>query len=93
MGGVKETEKLDGVLNITVMAHEGEEILDTNALERVCLRIHVVGETPEKLAENLVRISRTLNIVSTDGKDMQIEPLNFERCLDAIYNTTSFEKK
>lgn len=92
MGGVTEAEVLPGVLNITVMAHEGEEILDTNALERVCLRIHVVGETPEKLAENLVRISKTLNILSTEGEEMQLEPLTYERCLAAIRGATSFAK-
>lgn len=92
MGGVTEAEVLPGVLNITVMAHEGEEILDTNALERVCLRIHVVGETPEKLAENLVRISKTLNILSTEGEEMQLEPLIYERCLAAIHGATSFAK-
>ncbi|MBO5939089.1 MAG: hypothetical protein J6Q82_06280 [Clostridia bacterium] len=90
MGGVKDAEKLNGVLNITVMAHEGEEILDTNALERVCLRIHVVGETPEKLSENLVRISSTLQIISTTGNEMQLEPLSYERCLKAINAATSF---
>jgi biotin carboxylase len=90
MGGIIEAEKLPGVLNITVMAREGEEILDTNALERVCLRIHVVGETPEKLAENLVGISDTLNIISTSGEDMQLEPLRYDRCLEAIHGATSF---
>ena len=93
MGGVEEVKTLDGVLNVTVMCHEGEEILETNALERVCLRIHVVGETPEKLAQNLVRISETLQIMSTEGTEMQLEPLTYERCLDAIYATTSFTKE
>ena len=92
MGKIDEVEKLDGVLNVTVMCREGEEILETNALERVCLRIHVVGETPEKLAENLVNISNTLEIVSTEGEDMQIEPLTYRRCIDAIYATTSFHR-
>jgi len=93
MGGVAEVEKSRGVLNVTVMCHEGEEILETNALERICLRIHVVGETPEQLAENLVHISNTLDIVSTEGEDMQIEHLTYERCLAAIYATTSFAPK
>ncbi len=92
MGGVEEVKQLDGVLNVTIMSHEGEEVFETNALERICLRIHVVGETPEKLAENLVRISDTLKIMSTEGEEMQIEPLTYERCLDAIYATTSFSK-
>ncbi len=90
MGGVAEVERLDGVLNVTVMCKEGEEILETNALERICLRIHVVGETPEKLAETLVKISKTLNILSTEGEEMQLEPLTYERCLEAIHATTTF---
>jgi hypothetical protein len=90
MGGVAEVEKLDGVLNVTVMCREGEEILETNALERICLRIHVVGETSEKLAETLVKISKTLNILSTEGEEMQLEPLTYERCLEAIHATTTF---
>jgi biotin carboxylase len=90
MGGLEEVMGLEGVLNVTVMCREGTEILETNALERICLRIHVVGETPEKLAENLVRISETLKILSTEGNEMQIEPLTYERCLDAIHKTTSF---
>lgn len=90
MGGVDEVKKMDGVLNVTVMSHEGEEVLETNALERICLRIHVVGATPEKLAENLVAISKELQIMSTEGSEMQLEPLEYSRCLEAIHNTTSF---
>ena len=92
MGGVDEVRKMKSVLNVTVMCSEGEVIPDTNALERVCLRIHVVGETPEQLAENLVKISETLDIKDEAGNDMQIEPLTYARCLKAIYDTTSFEK-
>jgi len=90
MGGVDEVRKMAGVLNVTVMSREGEEVLETNALERICLRIHVVGETPELLAENLVAISNTLKIMSTEGNEMQLEPLEYDRCLEAIHNTTSF---
>lgn len=90
MGGVDEVEKLPGVLNVTVMCKEGEEILETNALERVCLRIHVVGSTAVELANTLVKISNTLNIVSSDGSEMQLEPLTYERCIEAIHSTTTF---
>ena len=90
MGGVDEVRKLNGVLNVTVMCKEGEEILETNALERICLRIHVVGETAENLASNLVKICETLKIVSVDDEDMLLEHLTFERCLEAIKNTTTF---
>ena len=84
MGGVEEAEKLPGVLNITRMCSEGTEVKDTNALDRICLRIHVVGETAEKLAENLVRISKTLQILDDRGNDMQLEPLTYDRCLEAV---------
>lgn len=90
MGGVDEAEKLPGVLNITRMCGVGTKVEDTNALERICLRIHVVGETAEKLAENLVRISKTLKIEDQDGNDMQLEPLEYDRCLKAIHYATSF---
>lgn len=90
MGGVDEVRAMDGVLNVTVMCGEGEVIEDTNALERICLRIHVVGETAQKLAQNLVDISRTLQIISTEGEEMQLEPLVYERCLQAIGDTTIY---
>jgi len=90
MGGVDEVRNMDGVLNVTVMAKEGEEVFDTNALERICLRIHVVGKTPEELAENLVKISNTLNIISENGEEMQLEPLEYQRCIDAIHYATIY---
>ncbi len=90
MGGVEEVRNMDGVLNVTVMAKEGEEVLDTNALERICLRIHVVGKDAADLANNLVKISETLRIMSTDGEEMQLEKLTYERCIEAIKNTTTF---
>lgn len=92
MGGVDEVRKLKGVLNVTVMSKEGEQVMDTNSLDRICLRIHVVGSTPDELARTLVEISDTLDIVSTEGENMQIEPLTYDRCLNAIYATTSFCK-
>ena len=90
MGGVDEVRNMEGVLNVTVMAHEGEEVFDTNALERICLRIHVVGKNAEDLANNLVKISKTLNIMSDKGEEMQLEPLEYERCLEAIHYATIY---
>ena len=87
MGGVDEALKLPGVLNITVMAHEGDTVEDTNALERICLRIHVVGKDKRDFAENIVRVCDTLDIRSTTGEDMLLEPMTVERCMEAIQNT------
>ncbi len=90
MLGVEEVKAMNGVLGVTVMCKEGTEIPDSNALERICLRIHVVGETAEALANTLVKISDTLRILSESGEEMQLEPLTYERCLDAIHTTTNF---
>lgn len=87
MGNVEETRALPGVLNITVMSREGDTVEDTNALERICLRIHVVGKDEDELAHNIVRISETLDIRSTAGEDMLLEPMTYDRALAAIRNT------
>jgi biotin carboxylase len=84
MDGVEEVRKMPGVLNVTVMSHVGQVVEDTNALERVCLRIHVLGETKDALAKLLVRISQTLRIISTEGEEMQLEHLSYDRCINAI---------
>lgn len=90
MGCVEDVRNMDGVLNVTVMCGEGKVVEDTNALERICLRIHVVGSTPEELAKTLVKISQTLQIMSTEGEEMQLEPLTYERCLEAIHYATIY---
>lgn len=82
--GLEEVENMESVLNITKMFNIGDEIFDTNALERVCMRLHVYGKTAEELAQALVDISATLQILDQDGNEMQIEHLEYERCLQAI---------
>lgn len=84
--GIDEVERMPGVLNITQMCHEGDVILETNEIGRAIYRIHVVGEDMESLAQRLVDISRTLRIWSTKGEEMQIEHLEFDRCLQTINN-------
>jgi len=82
--GLEEVESMENVLNNTIMFNIGDEILDTNALERVCMRLHVYGKTAEELAEALVKISATLKIFDQNGNEMQIEHLEYNRCLNAI---------
>lgn len=82
--GLEEVENMESVLNITKMFEIGDEILDTNALERVCMRLHVYGKTAEELAQALVDISATLQILDQNGNEMQIEHLEYDRCLNAI---------
>lgn len=82
--GLEDIKKFDFVLNVTEMVKPGDCIVDTNALERIGYRVHVIGEDKEELAKNLVNISRTIRIISTTGEEMQMEPLTYERCIDVI---------
>ena len=82
--GLDEVERMENVLNVTKMFNIGDEILDTNALERVCMRLHVYGKTADELAKALVKVSATLKILDQNGNEMQIEHLEYGRCLDAI---------
>ena len=91
--GIDEVEAMPGVLNVTQMCHEGDVILETNEIGRAIYRIHVVGDSMENLAQNLVDISRTLRIMSTEGYEMQIEPLKFERCFETIKRNVVIYKK
>ena len=91
--GLDEIERMESVLNVTKMFEVGDVIYDTNALERVCLRLHVYGKTAEELAKALVEISATLRILDENGNEMQIEHLEYERCLAAIYDGCLISKK
>jgi len=82
--GIEEVKAMNYVLNVTQMCHEGDVIFETNEIGRAIYRIHVVGKNMEELAHNLVSISQTLRIISKEGYEMQIEPLEYERCLDTI---------
>ncbi len=84
MPSAAEIRKLPGVLNVTVMRQEGDIIEDTNALDRICLRLHVVGHTKEELANNLVNICNSIKVTSMEGNDMLMEHLNYDRCIKAI---------
>lgn len=82
--GYNEVKNMDGVLNITEIRKPGDTIVDTNALDRIIYRFHVVGRTSEDLAKRLVNISNTIRVISINGDEMQIEHLTYERCLNAI---------
>jgi len=42
------------------------------------------------LREGRSPIQRTLRILSTEGEEMQLEPLEYTRCLKAIHAATTF---
>lgn len=82
--GVDDVRNMQGVLNVTQLAYTGDVIEDTNSIDRICLRIHVVGQSIENLADNLVKICEKLEITSTLGEDMIMEHLSFDDCVKAI---------
>ena len=82
--GIDIVQGMPEVLNVTQLCYPGDEICETNEVGRAIYRLHVVGDTAEKLAETLVKISETLKIISTRGEEMQIEHLQYERCITTI---------
>ena len=87
MPSADDIRKLPGVLNVTVMRKAGDLIEDTNALDRICLRLHVAGRTNEELADRLVEICNSIRVISIREEDMLMEHLDYERCITAICNT------
>lgn len=85
--GIDIVQGMPEVLNVTQLCYPGDEICETNEVGRAIYRLHVVGDTAEKLAETLVKISETLKIISTRGEEMQIEHLQYERCITTINNS------
>ena len=82
--GIEVVENMPEVLNVTQLCYPGDEIHETNEVGRAIYRLHVVGKNIEELAKTLVTISDTLKIMSTEGEEMQIEHLQYDRCLSAI---------
>ena len=70
------------LLQNAVFHAKGDVIGKTNSLDRVIYRMHVMDDTPEKLAETLSKISNTLEILDENGKEMQVERLTYERALE-----------
>lgn len=85
--GLEEVLSWPQVLQTTTFHKVGDVIQDTNSLDRVIYRMHVMDDTPEALAQTLHRISTTLRILATEGYEMQIEELSYERALEMILNS------
>ena len=85
--GIEEVSKIPQVLQVATFHSVGDEIKETNSLDRVIYRLHVMDDTKEKLAETLEKISNTLNIISESGKEMQVERLTYARALEMIVNS------
>ena len=82
--GLDVVEGMYQVLQNATFKKIGDVIDETNSLDRVIYRLHVMDETPEQLARTLEKISHTLCINDQNGHDMQVERLTFERSLSMI---------
>ena len=87
ISGIDEVEKMPQVLQNATFKKQGDEISETNSLDRVIYRLHVMDDTPEALAHTLEKISNTLSILNQDGKEMQVERLTYARALEMIRNS------
>lgn len=85
--GLEEVEKMPQVLQNATFKAIGDRIDPTNSLDRVIYRLHVMDDTPEKLAETLEKISHTLRILDENGNEMQLEELSYERALEMLLNS------
>lgn len=85
--GLDEVLQMPQVLQNTTFHKVGDVIQETNSLDRVIYRMHVMDDTPEALAHTLNKISKTLRIVASEGYEMQIEELSYERALEMIVNS------
>ena len=64
----------------------GDEIFRTNSLDCVLYRMHVMDDTPEKLAKTLELISSTLCVLDENGNDMQLEKITYQRAMNMVGN-------
>ena len=87
ISGIEEVEIMPQVLQIATFKKIGDEISDTNSLDRVIYRLHVMDDTPEALASTLETISQTLQILNEEKEEMQIERLTYNRALKMIQNS------
>lgn len=85
--GLEEVLAMPQVLQNATFHKIGDVIKDTNSLDRVIYRMHVMDENPEALARTLQKISTTLRIMAVEGYEMQIEELTYERALEMTSNS------
>lgn len=85
--GIEEVTKIPQVLQIATFHTVGDEIKETNSLDRVIYRLHVMDDTADALAKTLEKISNTLRILSEAGNEMQVERLTYSRALEMIMNS------
>ncbi len=87
ISGIEEVEQMPQVLQNATFKAIGDVIEPSNNLDRVIYRLHVMDDTPEKLAMTLERISNMLRILDEKGNEMQLEHLTYDRALEMLRNS------
>lgn len=87
ISGLEEIRNMPQVLDVAVCHNVGDEISQTNSLDCVLYRMHVMDEDAETLARTLNKISTTLRVIAEEGYEMQLEPLSYERALEMTSQT------
>lgn len=82
--GLEEARAMPQVLQLLQFKFVGDTISDTNSLDRVIFRIHVMDDTKEQFAKTLCKISDTLKIYDTNGQEMQLDKLEYSEVIDDI---------
>ena len=85
--GLDEVLAMPQVLQNATFKKIGDVISNTNSLDRVIYRLHVMDDNHEALAKTLNKISTTLRVYAKEGYEMQIEELTYERALEMLVNS------
>lgn len=85
--GYDEVSAMPQVLQISTFKKVGDTVVASTSMDGVIFRLHVIDETPDKLAKTLELISLTIKIISTEGDEMQAEYLTYEKAMLLINNS------
>lgn len=77
--GVDRVRKIPEVLNVTELAGVGTVIEKTGSLNQVCMRMHLLGESREKLAAAIKEVYRYLVILDEKGQNMILEEFDLNQ--------------
>jgi hypothetical protein len=73
LNGINEIKELDGVINVTEVHQIGDEIKVDGSIGQLCLRIHIIADTKEILANIIDEIYATIVINNENGDDMLLD--------------------
>lgn len=85
--GLEKINEMPQVLDVAICHNVGDVISRTNSLDSVIFRLHVMDDSPMKLAKTLENISHTLRIWDAEGNEMQLEELTYQRAWEMVGNT------